>query len=388
MAELTRLKPDKLPDIKTESLEKKDIETKFTEGSKKSFTKIEEISSVLEELKDEYNQTFNYTLNPHEINRLITKTLNAYLLGKPTIQELYNKFMNEDYDNVLKKVEIIIDEVKKFNEKNNNKFFVDLEKIKYILWFEEVKFIKNLIEDINNKLKNNLDVIYIITEFIIALYNEPRYTKYYIIILQLYISDLNNNDGNEELKKFFENNILDIVNKLISIILSYDTEFLNLINNFEKDKLEKLKTLNFNSIYNLEVEFHKKKEELLSKSRDIDIDKIFGINTVSTVDNNENSVDKNLNIIDLINKFDNNMWIAFNLFIFKKFNIKDKNAYISMANNIVQDKKLELDDFDNLKFPVTIHLKPIEPLLKGGNDKYFNKYLKYKKKYIELKSNN
>jgi hypothetical protein len=400
--------------IDSESSEASDIDFELTMKDIKRFDKIEEIPEFLETVKNHYlNLTLN--LDRHEISRLITKTLNVALLGEITTEQQIYRLIIDDYDTVKSKVKTIITKIREFNKSTKYEYWVDLDKIVYILWFKEIKFVKNLIIDISENLEYQLNIVHVISYLIDKLYNDPRYTKYYIKILLMIIEqDSEELLNTDKLKNFFTSNKINKIYEIIRLVLNCDIEFLSFIDNFHKNLLDKEKENNDNetdnnfiNIEDQEKEFRKEKKQLLlsEKKRKLDVELLFKDNQKDTnyynknvykfftnKDNNPSEENvKNMKDIISILSDDNDTWNALNLFIYKKFEIKFED-YIKRINEIVPPNlnQFKLDFFNDLEVPFTIRLNPDVDgdrgtILRGGDSIYFKKYLKYKEKYLKLK---
>jgi hypothetical protein len=406
-----------ISNIDTDSSDAVDIDKELNMDDIKEFSSINEIPEFLEKVKNHYlNLSLN--LDRHEISRLITKTLNVALLGYITTeQQIYDKIMNS-YDEVKGKIKIIIEKIREFNRKNNNEYWVDLDKIVYILWFKEIKYVRNLLVDIKQNLDYQLNIVHINSYLIDKLYNEPKYTKYYIKILSMIIQqDSEKYLITDKLKNFFTVDKINKIYEIIRLIFSCDADFIKFLENNKKNKLDKEKENNeiekndnFNDIELFEKNFNKEKKELLLsiKKRKLNIDNLFKTERQRDVNyfnkfnyevfkqNNSNEGENIPTINDIISNLDNDSWNAFNLFLYKKFDI-DKNSYMQKINEISGQSldPLVIDYFNDLEVPFKVdlgittneseHKHKYGTMLEGGNRNYLKKYLKYKQKYLELK---
>ncbi len=418
-----------ISDIKAESSDKNDIDYELEMDKRMLFTKIEEIPEFLEIVKERY-KNLKLNLDRHEISILLTKTLNVALLGEITTEEqIFNKFMDE-YDIVKGKVNIIIEKIREFNNKNAYEYFVDLEKIVFILWFKEIKFVKNLIIDISNNLENQLNIVHINSYLIDNLYNDPRYTKYYIKILLMIIENEKYKEiflKSDKLRNFFSIDKINKIYDMIRLILSCDNVFIDFIQKYKEEKLIKEKENNttdknlkefkgFNNIEELEIQFHRNKKMLLvdanKKKRDLNVndflskdkkDDNFFNKYISSFfkKNHKHSNEEHIKNVDdiiysLTGENDDDIWSGFIFFIYKKFNITKDNFVEEINKKLMNNNKLSLlekDFFDDLNINFSIRLNP-DPdgdrgiILKGGNYIFYKKYLKYKEKYLNLKKMN
>ena len=395
--------------IDTESSDEHDIDSELKIENIKKFNSINEIPDFLETVKNHY-VNLRLNLDRHEVSRLITKTLNVALLGDITQEsQIYELFMGS-YDEIKNKVKTIIQKIREFNKNNNYEYWVDLDKIVYILWFKEIKFVRNLIVDIDEKLEYQLNIVHVNSYLIDRLYNDPKYTKYYIKILLMVIEkDTESFLSNDKLKNFFTADKIYKIYDMIRLITICDSEFLEFLDKCKGIKLEKEKENNdinknndFNNIEELEKQFHREKKEMLTseKKRNLTLDMLFKENQSDSVffkkyvnklfQKESNEINGNVPTIkEILSNLDNIMWNSFTLFIYKKFNF-DINKYIDKIKEITQDYTIVLDRLNDIEVPFTIRINPDNDgdrgtILKGGDSIYFKKYLKYKEKYMKLK---
>jgi hypothetical protein len=390
-------------DINSESSEAEDVDDNLEEGETIIFNGIDKIPDFLEASKNNYLK-YDISLDRHEVNKYITNALNVELLGEITTEEqLYRKIITS-YSDIEKEIDIIILKIREFNNNNKYEYYVDLDKIVYVLWFKEIHFVQNLIIDISKKLDNDLNICTIYTYLIKILYNEPRYTKYYVKILIMMISeDSDKYLTSEKLKKFFVVEKINKIYDIIRLVFSCDTEFINFLEESKRQKFEQEKENNniekhdnFNDIEKFEININKEKKKLLkNKKREFNLDNFL---------KNENQSDSNFfdkfnsqfinktnieqphnpTIEQIISNLDRDIWFGFILFIYKLFTINQDT--IQKINEITNGRidKIIIDDFDDVKIPYTVDLS--QRLHHGGaNNKYFKQYLKYKEKYLRLK---
>jgi len=380
--------------IDFESSDENNIEKEIKMENIKKYTSINEIPEFLETVKNHYSN-LRLNLDRSEISRLITKTLNVALLGDLTKEsDIFNLFMGS-YEEVKKKVKIIIQKIREFNRSCKFEYWIDLDKIVYLLWFKEIKFVRNLIIDISQNLEYQLNIVHINSYLIDRLYNDPKYTKYYIKILIMLIETDNGSFlSNDKLRNFFTSDKIYKIYDIIRLILFNDNSFLEFLDKCKKIKLDKekenndiSKVENFNNIEEIETDFRKDKKILLTSSekRTLNIETLFKENQK---DDNDNDIPSIKNIIVGL---DEDLWNAFNLFIYKKFNF-DITRYIEQTNKLTDGvlSKIRLDYFSDLEVPFTVRIHPGEDgsrgtILLGGQNNYLEKYLKYKEKYMKIK---
>jgi hypothetical protein len=380
--------------IDYESSDESNIDEEIKMENIHKYTSIDEIPEFLDTVKNHY-LNLRLNLDRNEISRLITKTLNVALLGYITQEnEIFDLFMGS-YEDIKKKVKIIIKKIREFNKKCKFEYWVDLDKIVYILWFKEIKFVRNIIVDISQNLEYQLNIVHINSYLIDKLYNDPKYTKYYVKILIMLIEKDNGTFlSNDKLKNFFSTDKIYKMYDMIKAVLYCDSDLMDFIEKCKNIKLEKEKENNdqnridnFNDIEEIENQFRREKKKLLTspEKRNLNIDTLFK-------ENQKNNKDEEISSIkDIIVDLDDDTWNAFNLFIYKKFNF-DIVRYIEQTNKIIQEplSKLRLDYFDDLEVPFTVRINPGQnddqgTILQGGNSIYLKKYLKYKEKYLKLK---
>ena len=348
----------------------------------KKFSSIDEIPEFLDIIKKQYLD-LHLNLNRHEMSKFLTNTLNISLLGNITkLEEAYDYFI-ASYDDISKKVPIIIEKIRQFNKNNNYEYYVDPEKVFYISFYNEIQYVKNIIQNhINNSLLYNLDMVLINSYLINKLYNEKHISKNYVFILCKIIETNNENIiNNENLKQFLTINKINKIHQIINILHDNDTEFIKLLDDIKKDKFLKEsdnnteeKKDNFTDIEVIEQDFNQQKNKLLNSKRSIDIDKLLS-------DENLNNIINNPIIPD-------DIWYAFNYFIYKIFSFDYdlfKNKLVTYLQNNKTVKYVELDEFKDINTPFMVFNSEESTNLKGGSNKYFAKYLKYKQKYLLLK---
>jgi hypothetical protein len=224
----------------------------------------------------------------------------------------------------------------------------------------------------------------------------------------------------EKLKNFFTIEKINKIYEMIKLIFSCDTDFIKFLETSKKSKLDEEKENNeiekfdnFNDIELFERNFNKQKRELLLsiKKRKLSIDNLFKnerqrddiffnkFNYDVFKESKSNETENIPTINDIISNLDNDMWNAFNLFIYKKFDI-DKNIYMQKINEISGQSldPLIIDYFNDLDVPFKVDLgittknnegirsNQYGTILEGGNNNYLKKYLKYKEKYLNLKT--
>lgn len=352
--------------------------------------------------------SLNLLLDRHEINHSLVNSLNRSLLGSKTnLSEVYDE-MIQNFDEVTNKVNIISKKIDEFNLNEKYEYFVDPEEILYLVFYKQIIYIQNLIENIYNYIKSNINLVFIYAYLISMLYNKPEtISQNYIFILNKMIesnSFINNYD--DKLKIIFDLVKINKIYLIIKIIFESDSTFLKLILDNQLNKLEELKKNNavdisdsYNEIleeskkfknisgisggseFNLkeiEEKYNKKIEYLLMGKRDIVINNIYKEEIVNMILDGPISIE---------------LWYGYNLFLYKRFKF-DFKEYQNKINDQIKNKQIgdiyliSIDIFNDIKTP---DVGIIQSNLVGGfsnsnyNFNYKKKYIKYKNKYLEYK---
>jgi hypothetical protein len=339
----------------------------------------------------------NILLDRYEISKSLTISLDRMLMGNKTkLTDVYN-LMITNFDDISNKIKLIEDKIQNFNSEQNFEYFIDPEKILYIVFFKQIDYIKNLINDIFNYIDSNINLVFIYSYLISKLYNEPNnITSNYIFILNNIISNsslISNYD--DRLKKFLEPKIIDKIFIIIKIIYNLDTDFEKLLIELNNKKMEEYKKNNkidlsdtykkfeenntkiqggSDNIYDIEKDFEKKKDILLFQKRNINISNVNIIENFNLIFKDEISIE---------------LWFGYNLFIYKRF-IFDFKEYQTKINEVLNSNsynkiyELNLNYLNDIDAPDAGILSNMN----GGSNIYYLKYIKYKNKYLKLKKIN
>ena len=362
---------------------------------------IENIPEFLKKSK-ELLINLNLPLDRHEISNSLTNSLNRSLLGNiVNLNEVYN-FMINNFKDVEKNVKIISEKVKEFNKTENNNYFVDLEDILYIVFYNQIVYIKKLLDNLINYINMNVNLVFIYAYIISMLYNEPtKVSSNYIFILEKIIeSDEKSNEKlNNKLKIIIEKNKIDKIYFMIKLIYNADITFIKLLTENYNNKINKLKKENETDVSETFIEISKelKKHSILTGSglNVEDLEKDFKVNIeYLLLQKREIKIDDIINLenikIILQEPITLELWYGYNLFLYKRFNFDFKN-YQNKINEIIETLhlthlyKISLDNFGDLKAPDVGLINNNQ--IGGLNLDFFykQKYLKYKQKYFQLK---
>jgi len=339
-------------------------------------------------------------LDKFEISKSLTISLNRKLIGNKTeLIDIYN-FIMDDFDISSKKINLIEDKIKNFNlDQTSLGYFVDPEKILYIVLLKQIIYIKELIVQVNNFIISNINLVYIYSYVISKLYNEPNnISSNYIFIINKMFSDTSvMSKYDNRLENFLNLEIIEKIFSMIKIIFSADYEFIKLLSDLENKKMEEYKKNNSvdysesykeleknskiikggnNNISEIENNFIKMRDFLFVQKRKIDIPILYNIENINLIFKDQISIE---------------LWFGYNLFLYKRFEY-DFNEYQTKINGILKSKGytqiylLDLNYLNDINTPDA----GILPIVGGGNIinksiDYYSKYLKYKNKYLKLK---
>jgi hypothetical protein len=339
------------------------------------------------------------SLDRYEISKSLTISLDRMLIGnKKQLLDLYDLIMS-NFDEETKKIKLIEEKINHFNTEQKFEYFIDQEKIFYLVFFKQIIFIKKLIEEINNYINSNINLVFIYSYLISKLYNEPNnISSNFILIINKMISDTTiMTKYDERLKNFVSSEILDKIFVMIKFIFSADTDFAQLLMDLENKKMNEYKSKNSvdysdsykeleryqkktggtgETIYDIEKNFEANRNYLFVQKRKIEIDKLSSDEYIDQIFKNKISIE---------------LWFGYNLFIYKRFEYNFEE-YQTKINQKLESKqyddiyKLNLNYLNDINTPDA----GIIPIV-GGNANtnkyidYYTKYIKYKKKYLKLK---
>lgn len=367
----------------------------------------------------------NILLDTYEINKCLANSLNRALLKNDVdIDSIYTR-MTSNWEEVKNSIPLIEEKIRNFNNLQKYEYYVDMEDVFYLVFYKQIEYVKKILMETILYLNSNVNLIFIYTFLIQAFYDEPIvFSKNYIFILSKLVntSDYNNL---ETVRDFFAEAKIKKLGFVLNLVYEADGQFNNLIENIRTDKINFIKIdiripidknyNNFNcinkgenfeeekydseniaklkmgtakkiekkdtidTIFNqtrdieiIEKEFSRLKCNMLFEKRDITIEKIYeGLQYLLT--------DGGIIIREL--------WLGVMLFLYKKytFNFDEFQKQVTQllkTNNYTNDYIPSTDTFKDLDLPDSIYVANQS----GGNkDTYFNKYLKYKGKYLKLK---
>jgi hypothetical protein len=366
------------------------------------------IDTIPAYLKDTKEKLINMeiSLDRYEISKSLTISLNRMLMGnKTTLNDVYDS-MDKNFDDIGTKIKSIEEKIKNFNSEQKFEYFIDPEKILYIVFFKQIVYVKKLINDIYDYINSNINLIFIYCFLISKLYNKPdKITSNYIFILHKIISDTKFlSNYNNKLKKLISQEIINKVFIMIKIIYNADIDYLKLLEEFENKKIEEYKknnSIDYSDSYkeiekeakiikggvidinNIEDNFQRKKNSMFFKKRKINIQELYNSANLELIFQNFISIE---------------LWFGYNLFIYKSFEF-NFDEYQSNVNELIKSKGLEKNYLLTLNYLNDINAPDVGiiPIVGGSiistineknmlNSDYYSKYLKYKKKYQNLKN--
>jgi hypothetical protein len=327
--------------------------------------------------------------------------------------------MITNWENLQTQMPNIEEQIRNFNQSQDYKYYVDMEEVYYIVFYKQIEYVKKILAETILYLNSNVNLIFIYTFIIQALYDEPTvFSQNYIYILSKLVTT-GDYSGVNTIKDFFADVKIKKLGEILSLIYSADNEFKTLIeknrsdkiefisrdivipvdekyNNFncssenqdsviEKSQIKKYKKENSTNLNTqpsetrdieiIEKEFSKLKCMMLFKERDIDIDCVKA--GLSGILSGEQIIRE--------------LWLGFMLFLFKKFSFSF-DEFKKIVEELIKEKEyqdnynLSLDTFQDLDLPDSFYVKGQV----GGNNNgnmYLRKYLKYKAKYLKMKNN-
>lgn len=165
------------------------------------------------------------------------------LMGNKTkLADIYD-MMTNNFDKLENKIKLIENKISNFNSEQKFEYFIDIEKIMYVVFFKQIVYIKKIINDVYNYINSNINLVFVYSYLISKLYNElETITSNYIFILNKIIDDvsfLSNYD--DRLKKFLAHDIINKIYTIIKIIFNVDGDFIKLIEELENKKMDEYK---------------------------------------------------------------------------------------------------------------------------------------------------
>lgn len=364
--------------------------------------KIDSIPNYLNQNKKKLID-MSIPLDRYEISNSLTISLGRMLMGNKTkLSDLYDDMVS-NYEEYEKKIKLIEDNIFKFNSEQKSEYFIDIEKIIYLVFFKQIVYVRKVLEEVDDYIDSNINLVFIYSYLISKLYNDPiNITSNYIFIIErIIIGSSFKTNHSIEFSNIINLEILEKIFLMIKMIYNSDFEFSKLVKEFDENKMEEYKKNNqidySDSIkeleneardikgggvdmYKIEENFKKKKNFLLIQKRKINIDDLFSSDEINKI------IDGNLSL---------EMWFGFNLFIYKRFDF-DFEEYKNKINKYLETKGFETKYYVNLNYLNDIEIPDAGIVLVGGNninfiknnitDKiYYLKYIKYKNKYLKLK---
>lgn len=346
----------------------------------------------------------NIKLDSQEINKFLADSLNNSLFeGKYNKDTAYDE-LNEKWESI--NLEPIESQIRKFNLQENYEYYVNLEDVVYLEFYKRIKYTKEIIQEVIQYLNFDVNPIYIYTFIIQSFYDDPVLFSSYIY----FIGKIRDTLNDEKIAVFLHKSIVEKLEKILNIIYANDSKFNKLIVDIQTDRINFIKdgiivtTLSYPNNYNckerniqnglistkpkghktenkdieiLEKHFYQLKCQVLFEKRQLEL--------------NDNFYTKLTNLLSSEPLINLELWLGFILFLYKKFDFDYQNefkpkvdAIIDAKGDILKDYKPKLDYYDDLNVP---EYNYENNQLKGGTNIYFNKYLKYKSKYIKLKIN-
>lgn len=346
----------------------------------------------------------NIKLDSQEINKFLADSLNNSLFDNKYNKDTAFQSIMDKWDDI--NIGPIENYIREFNEQQKYKYYVNIEDVIYLVFYKQIKYTREIIEEVMQYLNFGVNPIYIYTFIIQSFYDDPIVTKSYMYLIGK-IRDLIND---EKINVFLDKEIIEKLDKILSIIFAHDDEFNKLMLKILEDRIKFIKegiittTLGYPNNYNckesdletdkslikikerkkeennkdievLEKIFYKQKCETLFKKRPLILNDVFYRQMVELLSSEP--------VVNL------ELWLAFILFLYKKFDFKYEefkpkiDAIVDSKGVQFNDYKPKLDYYDDISVPKYDYSNKKQQ--EGGGNSYFNKYLKYKSKYLMLK---
>lgn len=347
----------------------------------------------------------NIKLDSQEINKFLADSLNNSLFeGKYNKDTAYNE-LEAKWDTI--NLEPIENQIRTFNQQQNYEYYVNLEDVVYLVFYKQIKYTKEIIQEVIQYLIFGVNPIYIYTFIIQSFYDDPVVVNSYIY----FIGKIRDTLNEQKINVFLDRVIVEKLEKILNIIYSNDTNFNKLIVDILSDRIKFIKegiivtTLSYPNNYNCkEKEIKKgiistkpKRPESENENKDIEVlEKHFYklkcqlLFEKRQLELNDNFYEKLENLLLTEPIINLELWLGFILFLYKKFEFKydefktKVDSIIDAKDDTFKNYKPKLDYYDDLNVPEYNYDNKQQ---KGGTDIYFNKYLKYKSKYLKLKIN-
>jgi hypothetical protein len=347
----------------------------------------------------------NIKLDSQEINKFLAESLNNSLFGYRYNKNTAFQFIIDNWNEITSNKGTIENQIREFNKKENYKYYVNMEDVVYLAFYKQINYTREIIAEALQYLNFGVNPIYIYTFIIQSFYDEKLLYDNYIYFIGKLRDDIND----EKINSFLSKNTVEKLEKIMKTIFENDIEFNKLMSDIFNDRISFIKegiittTLSYPNNYNckeiksdtdnkniktkepkktqvehdiekLETHFYKLKCDVLFKKRQFNLSETF-YQQINELFPSENSI-----------KLD--LWLAFVLFLYKKFDFKYEefktkiDPLIDSKGADFKEYKPNLDYFDDLKVPKYEYVSKTQI---GGNKSYHSKYLKYKTKYLNLK---
>jgi hypothetical protein len=351
----------------------------------------------------------NILLDTYEINKCLANALNRALTDNKKIKEIYEK-MNESWDTVEQTIPIIEERIRDFNKSQEYVYYVDIEDVTYITYYRQIKYVNQILKETLIFLNSNINLIYIYTFITQSFYNEPTsFSNNYIFFLTS-IVDSEKYNNNPKIKEFFSSDKIITLKDILNLIYISDITFVELIkqnktdkDTFIKDKIQIPIDINSNNCSNktnkIDITDKKKQNDTFKRTNIEDLENKFNElkckKLLERRDINLNELINGLSPILQSQKVNAELWLGVMLFLYKRYTISEKfEEFQTQVNNLLtthsysQEFITSIDTFNDLILRDSVYSSKPEPepekQVGGQRVLYFNKYLKYKTKYVNL----
>ena len=169
----------------------------------------------------------NIQLDSQEINKFLAQSLNSSLFDNKFNKETAFNFIIEQNNNTSN-IESIKTQIREFNNEQKYEYYVNMEDVQYLVFYKQIKYVREIINEIIQYLNYYVNPVYIYTFIIQSFYDEPRIVTNYIY----FIKKIRENLNNDKINKFLEDSKISKLNKILENIYTFDEEFskLNILN--------------------------------------------------------------------------------------------------------------------------------------------------------------
>lgn len=372
---------------------------------------IDNFEDFLQKIKS-YCISMNIALDRHMISEQITDIFNTTLLGDVKDEKEIFRQMIAKYDIIASNLPSIIEKIEKFNQKEKNFYYIDIEKVFYIKFFKEIEYVLNILSELAKYVSHKINIVIVFTYIINSFYDEPSIISYYYIFIlqELIISDYFKSKYNEIVQKIINPENAEILKIIIKVIFKADVSLQRLYADWHNDKIIVKQSLN-GIDYKVEEENNNENikpsqpNEIIApniehkdETRQIAGDGSLKSNSDASVDSSKKPHPKFINI-DELNKYYKNkkrelldsklkrefdfkdfytkdlleiinfkseitkeIWNGFNLFIVNRFSVNYDDYKNSLSNylkenNLDNSYNIELDELMDLKIKQTTFVK-------------------------------